>query len=130
MQLTRRGGWRVWFLIAAAGLCAVAKPHALSAQEPKERAHLGGHTAVVTSVALTADGTTLASGSYDATIKLWDLATCKETATLRGHAAGVYSVAFSPDGRRLASGSHDDTARLWEVATRREDLGFRRRHPV
>src|SRR5262249_40089024 len=120
MQLTGRGGWPVWFLVAGVGLCALAKPHLLSAQEPKARANLGGHTAVVASIALTADGRMLASGSYDATIKLWDMASCKETATLRGHTAGVYSVAFTPDGKVLASGSHDDTARLWDVATGRE----------
>jgi WD40 repeat protein len=90
------------------------------AQEPKKQADFGGHRAVVASIALTADGRTLASASYDATIKLWDLPALNETATLRGHTAGVYSVAFAPDGKTLASGSHDDTARLWDVATGRE----------
>src|SRR5258708_198600 len=105
-------------MVALAGFCLDAPP--CFAQEPKEQASLGGHSAVVSSIALTADGRTLASGSYDATIKLWDLSALKETATLRGHTAGVYSVAFAPDGKTLASGSHDDTARLWDVATGRE----------
>jgi WD40 repeat protein len=104
MQLTQHGGWPVWVVVVGVGLTLLVEPYPLSAEEPKERASLGGHTAVVASIALTADGKTLASGSYDATLKLWDLATGKETATLRGHTAGVYSVAFAPDGKMLASG--------------------------
>jgi uncharacterized protein (TIGR03067 family) len=120
MQFTRRGGWRLWLVVAGVGFSALAEPHSVPAEEPKERASFGGHNAVVSSVAITADGKTLASGSYDTTIKLWDLATGKETTPLRGHTAGVYSIAFAPDGKTLASGSHDDTARLWDVASGKE----------
>ena len=76
-----------------------------------------GHTSVVRSVAFSPDGKTLASGSWDDTIKLWDVATGKETRTLAGQTAYVLSVAFSPDGKTLASGSEDDTIKLWDVAT-------------
>jgi len=79
-----------------------------------------GHTTAVTSVAFSPDGRTLASGSWDHTIKLWELATGREIRTLSGHTNWVCSVAFSPDGRILASGSWDSTIRLWEVATGRE----------
>ena len=128
--MTRRGGWSVWFVVGGVGLTLLMEPYPLAAEEPKERASLGGHTAVVASVALTGDAKTLASGSYDATIKLWDLAPGKETATLRGHTAGVYSVAFTPDGKTLASGSHDDTARLWDVAAGREISAFKHGYHV
>ncbi|MBC5797544.1 trypsin-like peptidase domain-containing protein [Sphaerospermopsis sp. LEGE 00249] len=78
---------------------------------------LTGHSSLVRSVAFSPDGQTLASGSYDNTIKLWDVATGKSIATLTGHSYLVNSVAFSPDGKTLASGSGDDTIKLWDVAT-------------
>ena len=74
----------------------------------------------VMSVAFSTDGRTLASGSQDKTIKLWDVSTGKELHTLSGHGKDVHSVVFSPDGRTLASGSYDNTAKLWDVATGRE----------
>jgi len=76
-----------------------------------------GHTDEVTSVAFAPDGRTLASGSPDQTIKLWDVASGREVRTLSGHTHWVRSVAFSPDGRTLASGSYDNTIKLWDVAS-------------
>jgi WD40 repeat protein len=89
----------------------------LSAQEPKLRDTLKGHTSLVLSVAYSPDGKTLASGSKDQTIKLWDVTTGKEQATLKGHTDLVTSVAYSPDGKTLASGGGDQTIKLWDVAT-------------
>ena len=64
---------------------------------------LKGHTDSVFAVAFSPDGKTLASGSFDKAIKLWDVATGKEIRTLAGHTKEVVSIAFSPDGKRLAS---------------------------
>ncbi|WP_414581625.1 CHAT domain-containing protein, partial [Scytonema sp. PCC 10023] len=83
----------------------------------KERNRLQGHSSGVSSVAFSPDGKTLASGSDDNTIKLWDVATGKISQTLTRHSSGVSSVAFSPDGKTLASGSDDNTIKLWDVAT-------------
>ena len=72
-------------------------------------------------VALSRDGTTLASGSTrtsEANIKLWNVENQTLIATLPGHTGGptgVHSLAFSPSGDTLASGSGDQTIKLWDV---------------
>ena len=62
------------------------------------------------------DGTTLASGSDDGTVRLWDVET-RNTAILSGHMT-LSSVVFSPDGTTLASGSWR-AVELWDIATKR-----------
>ncbi|MDE2808198.1 MAG: collagenase [Gemmatimonadota bacterium] len=78
---------------------------------------LSDHTSWVSSVAFSPDGTTLASGSGDSTVKLWNLATKANTATLSDHTSWVSSVAFSPDGT-LAAGLEDGSVKLWNLATK------------
>ncbi len=60
-------------------------------------------------------GNTLASGSSDKTIRLWEVRREEHLRTLTGHTDEVISVAFSPDGNTLASGSSDKTIRLWDI---------------
>ncbi|OYE03375.1 WD40 repeat domain-containing protein [Nostoc sp. 'Peltigera membranacea cyanobiont' 232] len=86
----------------------------------RERNSLEGHSNAVNSVSFSPDGKTLASGSGDKTIKLWNLETGKEIHTLTGHSNAVASVSFSPDGKTLASGSLDKTIKLWNLETGKE----------
>eukprot|EP01091_Cochliopodium_minus_P014459 TRINITY_DN4905_c0_g1_i1.p2 TRINITY_DN4905_c0_g1~~TRINITY_DN4905_c0_g1_i1.p2 ORF type:complete len:465 (-),score=67.73 TRINITY_DN4905_c0_g1_i1:34-1428(-) len=57
----------------------------------------------------------LASASFDATIKLWDIEAGKCINTLKEHTDPVYSVSFSPNGEYLASGSFDRNLHIWSV---------------
>lgn len=78
---------------------------------------LRGHKNIIYEIAWSPDGRTLASGSDDRTIRLWDGETAELRRTLKGHKGSVFSVSWSPDGRTLASGSEDSTIRLWDSAT-------------
>ena len=80
---------------------------------------LKGHTDSVNAVAFSPDSTTLASGSSDGTVKLWDVARRELLATLEGHSYPVMAVVFSRDGS-LASGSWNDGIKLWDVTTQKE----------
>lgn len=61
------------------------------------------------------DGTRIASGGLDGTIRLWTLDGKPTGEPLKGHVGSVESVAFSPDGKYIASGGEDGTVRLWTL---------------
>ena len=67
-------------------------------------------------MAYSPDGSTIASGSWDGTVCLWDSQTSELLQTLRGHTRNIAAVAFPPDGGTLACGN-DDTIHLWDVQT-------------
>ena len=80
------------------------------------RGDVEGHTKAVVSLAFKPNSYRLASGSWDHTIRIWDVGdnnNLRHVRTLRGHTDDVRSVAWSPDGRTLASASNDGTVRLW-----------------
>jgi len=76
-----------------------------------------GHTSSVRSLAISPDNTTIVSGSYDNTIKVWDLATGQLKATLTGHSSEIESVAISTDNSTIVSASGDKTVKVWDLKT-------------
>ena len=78
---------------------------------------LEGHTSVVNSVGFNHDDTKIVSGSYDRTIRVWNVATGECILTLEGHTGEVTSVVFNHDGTKIVSGSWDNTIRVWNVNT-------------
>ena len=80
---------------------------------------LQGHTRTVWSVKFSPDGTQLASGSFDFTVKLWNLQDGKVVWNNTGHEETVVDLAFSHDGRLLATTSDDKTIKLWNLTDHR-----------
>lgn len=80
---------------------------------------LRGHADRISSVAWHPSGDMVATGSYDSTVRLWDVETSTCIGVLEGHTGSVTCVAFDRAGARLASGSFDQTMRIWDVASRR-----------
>lgn len=99
------------------GLLAVVT----SAQQPSTLTPtlvLKGHTEAIYSTGINKDGTLGVTGSFDKSVRLWDLKTGKqfrEFSGPNGHQSLVLSVAFTPLGDQIASGGSDNTAKVWDV---------------
>lgn len=76
---------------------------------------LKGHSHFVSDVVMSSDGQFALSGSWDKTLRLWDLSMSKTTRMFKGHTKDVMSVAFSADNRQIVSGSRDKTIKLWNT---------------
>lgn len=97
----------------------VYKPEAMFRIRPVTRASstLEGHTEAVLSVAFSPDGKSLASGSGDTTVRIWDLTTETPVHTCEGHKHWVLFVSFSPDCKKIASGGMDHNILIWNAET-------------
>jgi guanine nucleotide-binding protein subunit beta-2-like 1 protein len=76
---------------------------------------LTGHSHYVSDVVISSDGQFALSGSWDATMRLWDLNTGLTKGRFIGHSKDVLSVAFSADNRQIVSGSRDREIKLWNT---------------
>jgi WD40 repeat protein len=103
-------------------------PHAVvlwDAVTGKELNPFPGHKSIISSIALSPDGSLAATSTWvrgEPAIWIWEAATGQPVRTLAGHRGGTRAVTFSPDGRWLASVGWwgDSTVRIWDVATGRE----------
>ncbi len=75
---------------------------------------LKGHAGTVKAVVVTSDGKAI-SGSWDKTLKVWDVESGEELRTLEGHTGVVNAVALTSDGKKAISGSYDKTLKVWDV---------------
>ncbi len=78
---------------------------------------LPGHLNYINCIAYSPDGSLLASGSSDNTVKIWNAHTGELITNCPGHYDAVVSLAFTPDGKYFASGGMDRTVRLWDSHT-------------
>jgi ribosome assembly protein 4 len=90
-------------------------PQALFLVRPVTRctASLPGHSEAILNVQFSPDGTKLASGSGDATVRIWDNNSEMPMHTLKGHTNWVFCVAWSPDAKKIASGGRDGIIKVW-----------------
>jgi eukaryotic-like serine/threonine-protein kinase len=78
------------------------------------------HASAITGLAFAPDGQTLASSSWDHSVRLWDMATRQCRAAFRGSLAEVWAITFSPDGQSVVSGGKDGQVLAWPVHPKRK----------
>jgi WD40 repeat protein len=71
-------------------------------------------------VVLTPDGRRIVSGSWDNSLRVWDMESAQTLRALQGHTTGVNAVVLTPDDRYIVSGSSDNTLRVWDLKDGKE----------
>ena len=71
-----------------------------------------GHVGAVTCIMDMTQGTQVVSGSYDKTIRVWDVESGEQLLSLKGHTGVIYGLNLSPDGFRMLSCSSDCTIKV------------------
>jgi len=74
-----------------------------------------GHNHFISSLALNSDCSKLISGSWDKTLRLWDVSTAQTEKIFKGHSKDVLTVGFSDDERLIFSGGMDNTLKYWNT---------------
>jgi len=115
--------WSRWLTPLAIALLAIRptlNAQHVSSPQPKELTALRGHTNAVWGLALTREGQTVVTGSFDKTIKAWDRSSGMERFTLRGHTRCVEFVVLTPNGQTAYTADQGGTIRAWDLTARRE----------
>ncbi|MEM7315327.1 MAG: hypothetical protein AAF497_19475, partial [Planctomycetota bacterium] len=81
---------------------------------------LAGNLESQTAVAISNDGSLLATGGFDRIVRVWDLDSKEQLFELRGHADSIHQLRFHPMRNELASGSRDGTVRVWNLDSREQ----------
>jgi WD40 repeat protein len=76
-----------------------------------------GHSENIMSVKFSPDNKLFATGSFDKTVKLWDLSSGKEIRTFSGSTSPVLTIDFSPDGKLIAAYNSEHTMTVWNAST-------------
>ena len=110
--------------LSARGVFVLSFWDAVSGREmgvmPEDPEHIE-HTGAISCLAFSPDGRTLATGSLDHSIRLWNLANRQRVAALQGNLTEVWSLAFTPDGQSLVSGAKDGGVKLWPTHRAQKD---------
>lgn len=114
----------LWVLIIGSICVSPSAAQDINADQLKPVHLLTGHEKSITAIAVSPDSKTLATSSYDNTLRLWDLETGKPKLELRNQADTVEALRFSPDSSLLAAAYKDRTLRLWDAAAGKEKVAI------